>query len=857
MAVPSRGSIVIDGVTYLRNEGPNAPVRRVDRLPHTSRAPIGEARYDVYDDGAFYAQAQWGGGIGQERLLAGDQVLTGIFDGRSGKAFPARKSLGTAATAINGRLFTMGDELYCLTTSGTIRGVSAGATDSDTGGFFPKDQNPCVTSNNCRLYVGTNGEVYRWFETGADSDIQQVTPPNMTDVDCVAAYGRFVYAFGYMTISSSISTAQSNTDSATDPSNTFYADFDNRPKSKSVLVGVIQGIRSSNDDPSWVVPEGWRLERTTSVAAAGSGEYLMTSIFTCARPSEARTHGPFRCTGDFTDWSCSWHEVEGVRQDKVVQKILTTTGTALTGISSGTFTGLQSSFILAGHLMDSTVTGYTEPSAFTDRIDTTVGDAYHWIGYDESSGASTTPEDATIGGTPAGIGWGIVLEPRDASGAPGFSYRRWDLAGSATYKQMVVAYTEDEGDDWHYIYTAVGSGISEVLNAMAAGGTLYLVTKNGLYEMEEQELITLDASAEETVDVVFRGPVSSFSKPASSYGNWMAEYEQVIYYNLGTTIRRYAPRGEDTEVWPLRDWALPVGNIDCLVSGEGGIWFSTEGHLFLYNGRGTHCLAKEATSNDFKSLALYEGRMYHRRALYLNFAYPTSRPDHYLSASDCTTGKIITSALDFEKTNLWKLLTVFELQYRFTSSTNAGQIDLYYFSSCATGVGDPGSEFDGSGVTWTKIGSVTSTSAGFSEFTRGSWDLDPVKRVRCRRMYLRIDLIPGTSGYPILEAVVAHGVTANPEKKQIQVPLIGQVGLPDKNGDVFYDTDSDVVSMVQALLALRGSQDLLTLEYDDGSGSSVSYDVVTSLHDDALIEEIDGDGEGMTTLVNLAFDEVP
>ena len=70
----------LGGKGYMRVA--DAYANRADAVPGTARSVQGEGRYDYFPADAFLAMADFGGGVGQGRLVKADTRLSGVGDGR-------------------------------------------------------------------------------------------------------------------------------------------------------------------------------------------------------------------------------------------------------------------------------------------------------------------------------------------------------------------------------------------------------------------------------------------------------------------------------------------------------------------------------------------------------------------------------------------------------------------------------------------------------------------------------------------------------------------------------------------------------------------------------------------------------
>jgi hypothetical protein len=395
--------------------------------------------------------------------------------------------------------------------------------------------------------------------------------------------------------------------------------------------------------------------------------------------------------------------------------------------------------------------------------------------------------------------------------------------------------TVDEGATWADIFPTTSTGISEPRAAVALGGFLYFTTATGLYALAAEEHEFEDH--QKSIIVALKGPLDRWDVPYSSdmvapAGQHLDVFDGILYYNVGATVRFYAPNGTGQQLWPPPSWGWVVGEVRHVIAGEFGIYFAAAGVLWRYNGRGFMPLFKQTNSGEFDYLHWFQGRLYAKAdpAIYYKFIYPSSRPDVAgLTVSDLTTGYVVTSKIDFEKVAEYKVLRTFDTHAQFSATSDSGTITLEY-RNADTGLHPDAYLPDDATITWTSIGTHTIADGNVKQFT-----ISPPAELRA--IFLRATLAVGASGYPILEAMIADGRAVMPAVHRFTATLDLSTDAKDRSGAAMYTGASEVNAAVDELfLVMSGTPRYLTLAYVDDDDTATSYTVTREQSLDQLRE---------------------
>mgnify|MGYP001609984555 CR=1 FL=1 len=181
---------------WMRYRPPQAPpinVSEQDAVPSTTRSAEGEGRFDTYQVTAFHAEADWGGGVGQERVRAGDAFLQGpCLSNYAGMLTCTKKRIQESDGGVTSYYFRRGTTLYGLTAGFIETTGTAGSQARTAGTIYQKP----VTSANDYVYwpqdSGGSRVLHQWVGSGAPT---AVTPPSVTP-HVVSPLGRVMWCIG-------------------------------------------------------------------------------------------------------------------------------------------------------------------------------------------------------------------------------------------------------------------------------------------------------------------------------------------------------------------------------------------------------------------------------------------------------------------------------------------------------------------------------------------------------------------------------------------------------------------------------------------------------------------------------------
>lgn len=883
MSIPSGYDIAIDGTGYLRDSDAESIIGRADRLPVTTRAAMGEGRFDTYQDDAYYAQANFAGGMGQERLYAQDAYLVGSCLTQWGRIFPALKKGGTLVAGSSGRYFRFGNALYNMV-DGVPDGVynPSGPVPTDATGTTGSHSviHPVTTTINNTVLFPSAGQtaLHRW----RSGNVETVTPPGAANVDAVATLGRFVYALGRENTPQGPTVVQSGRDVVTVADiNTTLAQATsqlpggadavswNFPNSQSASPSTFNGFEIGNTllvgmvfknasalrtiaippDNRWIPLRSAGL-RGTKTAASN----VQVQIWMLPKVEKPVERMDFSFSGDPVTMAVGWVELSGLDPKTIVEDMnssAATVGTPVTTATTGAALGSSRSDFYFGVLgVPDAGVGLAVSAGWTAVYDSEVNDGADTdlefvIAYDiESTGTNTLSDTIS-----SNLYAGAIVSLR-GNGV------------TTSQKSVVLWYSEDEGENWRKVSGVGGPGLGQVRAMHAAQGALWVATDRGLFIIDVEEQALTDGSFKQ--NAAMTGPVDEWNQPyESNYtANWLAVFEGAIYYNLGGTVRRFIRNGVAAVIWPTPEWAITTGGspVTSLVAGEGGLFWSAGGVVWNFSGRGMHVLGEGEGP-----LFLHRGRIYVTGEQYFMLPYPHARPDQSNptfpegrtggGGTIYQTGYLVTSALDFDAPLLDKLISRFATQCRFTAATNSGSVTLQYALGCTAGPDPSWGGLDGAptGVTWVDIGTHVYADGGIKTYGRKEgWDL-AADEISCRRLYLRLVIEPGTEGYPIVEALAAYGLIKLPNRKQLTIPIRAFVGQPGSDGATKYLDSEDVADVLDQLEALRDSSQAFDVLFDDGD-EEISYRVVAAEQDQALRGRM---RSGLDLSVQARFIELP
>lgn len=816
---PTRHDIGIAGVGYLR--APDAQIQRQDLVPATSRAALGEGRYDSYQSESFVAQAEFSGGAGQRRLVDTSSYLTGYGDSRWGPFFPPKRQQSAPDGGTTSYFFARDETLYGLTES-AIETIGSAASVARPAGT-PLHR-PVVSGTSAAFWV-QGSTLYKWSGSGSPTDI---TPAGITPY-VAERYGKWMWLLGKRTRPSAISVVQSRVASARNRDN-LAVGWSQPTVAGNTLIAIVWS-KGANRTLDSLSSTGWQLAGSSNDSASfGAIEVLVMPGAESRSGSEMFTFDAVA-----TDCGVALIEVAGLRLRAVVDVSSSATdtdtgvtSTSVTGASTTTGTLAQSKAIVIRALAanDSAENIAIDTGGGWTLVGAMGGVSHSWSTATGPSKSKATVAYQIVSATTSVTGTASINRASAVSGTVGSGAVVVALKGTeltADTDQFVMLYSNDDGASWTEVTPTTSTGIGRPLAAWPAYGFLWFTTATGLYQMSAEER----TFADQTEDVlVGLREVDRWSLPydAGAAGTQVVAWDGLVYWNVGSTIRRYAPGGSASQVFPNERWATVTGKIQGMTAGEGGIYFGCGGYLWCYNGRGLHPLAREGAPGTFDALHWHQGRLYCKGdpARYVEFRYPSSRPDLALTAPDTfETGYVVLSEIDFDKVSEYKVINAFQLQGYFTGGATAaesGTLTLDYVVADA-GAADPGRLGGGAtSLPWVTVGSLSVADGGTKTFTLAT-------PVVAKRLYLRVTLTPGSVGYPVLLAPIAYGRAVMPSAERIVAGLKLFTGQRDKRGEVVYATDADVKAAVDALRALRRATNAayFTVEYVDEIGGVETY----------------------------------
>lgn len=838
---PTKHDVGINGVGFMRAASGEGTIQRQDFAPATARAALGEGRYDTFQTESFLAQVDWEGGAGQGRLNAKDMFLTGVGDSRyEGRFFPARKKITESDGGSTSHYASVGSALYGFTDT-AIETVGTATSQARTAGNLVCK--PVVSGNGAVMWVqdnaGTNA-LFRWTGSGSPAN---VTPSGIVP-DIVSRYGKWMWCFGRRTRLPDISIEQSRFQTTGGNSRDRVAlSWTNPTTAGNTLLAAVVGATPTSFPAGWMQIEKYQ-EMTLyliegSDTRAGNEQFILGAATT-------------------NDITVILIEIAGVMSRGAIDILLTSQSTATVAATStttdttatGTLSQAKSLVLTFSRMQHSAVdvVSATSEIGYTEVVDTQKAQASRQaVVYVSSKQTSATTSEAnTIQATLSGASSGTFMHENITLVLKGTEL-------TAPVEQFTIHYSENDGASWREVAPISSTGIGRPRAALAAQGYLWFTTDAGLYHFAAEEQTYADQIA--TVLVAIRGPLDQWSVPydTDAIGTQLTIWDGALFYNVGATIRRFAIGGQGNQLWPTTGWATIAGKIQALTSGEGGIYWGSEGYLWCYDGRGFHQIAAEPAPGDLNTLHWHQGRLYFRDdpASYFDFRYPSTRPDMVFTApTPFTTGYMVTSETDFEKVNVLKVIRQFEAHANFTAGTTeieSGFIDIDYLIGC-NGTNDPGKLGGGAtSLTWVNVGRISVVNGGTRALTLAT-------PLECHRLYLRATLVPGTLGYPILTGVVVYGRALMPSVKRFVATLAISTGVRDKTGAYLYPDSPSVKQAVDHLLAQRDGS-AFTMAFVDERGGTADYLVTAESLNDWLTQEKRETGIGW--LAQFAALEVP
>lgn len=779
-------------------------VVRQDAVPATSRAALGEGRYDLFQADSFAAQATWAGGAGQSRMVATDAYLSGVCDSRwAGHLFPARKLIGITGSASS----------FFFHRDATVYGFHAnaiyqlGSATTFAGGGNPRHQ-PVVDGNNDVFYVTTTNALYKWTGSGVATNITANLGTGVTPY-VVTTYHRYLWCLAMQNYEATPTTVQHKAHAGVAKMHGYALNA--RPRSGNLLtLAIATGSAATVDS----VPEGWILAYSNT-----NNANIQTHLYyKAAEPNESR--GGQITLSAAQDAVIVIAEWEGMDARGILNTQNGNSGAAVTSIAPGSITTTEADTIVILFHAGDAATALAPPAGYTELVEASITGTRAALSYKVLSATAT--ENPTATATTSGNLSALIM-----------AFKGNTITTDTT--RFVPYYSSDGGNTWDPAFSETGTGVETPTAAHAAGGSLWFTTPRGLYQMGVDDEEYVDGHVK--LNVFLRGKIDTFNYPsnAANVGLWIGNWQGALYYGVGQTVRSFplgaAGSAEGRQVWPTEDWGTSGGNVAALVTGEGGVYFGADGILWCYNQRGFHPLAT-TTAASYNHLYWHNGRLYvaaSGSAQYYDFGYPSLRPDASFTApTNFETGYWVSSEIDFEKLDVSKFLSQFQTSATFTDLTSTGgTITLEYL---ITDVGaQPGREGgSGSVATWTVIGTHAGNEGNIKTFTP-----TPIKAKAIR---LRATLTPGTSGYPILKAVVVNGRSIMPTVKRFVIDLDLTSGANDKASTQIYPNTASVWAAVDELNDLRNGTDTFTLTIVEPDGGTSAYTVTAEQMQDSIIK---------------------
>ena len=843
MALPTfdatKHDVGINGIGYMLTSG-----QRQDLRPATSRASAGEGRYDFYETESYVALSRFGGGAGQQRLEDSGSYGTGVGDGRYGRWFPARKWQTADYGNASEGFFAIGSRLFGITTTGIEQIHHATNTWSRTLGNITSPVR--VSGNGYAFWTQAVSGKQRLFKFNPDVGApEDCTPPGMSNVSVVAPYGTAMWAFGTYLQESDPAIVQSVTNASVDAN---IVNWNQAPELGNVCFVVVVANVVQGETPTPAVTGYTKIEEVLPTGNGGVRKPYTAVFAKAADPQDVNAVMTGFTADSNNTYKLYLFEVAGLEgtyastlpiPDAKVKSATPYTTFSSVG-DSNVFLPWENEFIFSIWNQtdyNSVVSSITPEAGFTELVD-----AAPWSGaasnIEISWKATSAIEDTEYTKTSSPGG---TAHTNDRAAHITLAYRasRFDVDTDL----FMVSKTNDDGITWTDAISPQSTAIEQPKSALAAQGFLWFTTPQGLYYLEEA---VNPASGNAMVNI--KGPFDRWSVPydVAKTGDSLDVYEGLFYYNLGASVRQFAPGGQGRHLWPPPDWATVSGKVQSLAASEGGVFFGAAGFLWVYDTRGFHPLAAEPAANAFNQLFWHQGNLYcsGSKVKYIEFKYPSARPDVVFSDGHAfDVGYWVSSELDFEKVNVLKIIRTFELQGYFVG-TSPGTLQLHYMTGCA-GNPDPLSlGGSASGATWTSIGSLTSADGGVKTFQLAT-------PLLCKRLFLRVTCTPSSTGFPVLQAAIAFGRTMMPTNETFPLNLHLSTDTVDRQSNKLYPTDDDVEDALTALRNLRNgtTAKYFNLVWANPDGSTETL-VVTP---DALTEPAPLFNNQGGVTVNVAF----
>ncbi len=840
------------GSVYGWQRSRQGQVQRADLVPATSRAALGLSTYDSYQIDAFLAQNTLEGGAGQGRFSAGDKYLSGLGDAWPGHYFPQRLKQTAASTGgtttwymvrrpigAAAILYGMDANSINIITTATERARSAGVIGCK----------PVVTGSQFAFWCqGTAGarDLYSWDgnTANAPADItSRLAGAQSPDVTALYERGLWVLGTGTPTVTPAIAGSGANFAHKTFGHVTSATmSLVTESTAGNLLLLAVQ-VEDTGTPTALPTPEGSWL--TAANDRAGDNT---TWLF--YRPNAPATE---TVTVGFSETASGVRiaviEVEGIKQVTPMQGSNSVARTGSTDGTTPTITAVASGIAFAVLASSAATTWSTYSANWSELFDTGAASTSTMAVVYTTTAASTDDTVATAAGAGDIVS---IIANFTVTTTP---------AGSLMFKAWRSI---DEGATFEDIFATTSTGIGEPRAALATGRELYFTTSGGmLYALAAEEREFEDH--QEVVNVAIRGPIDAWDVPLTNEGSgagpdiagkWLATYDGSLFTNVGPSVRQLpigGVTGSGRQVWPNQEWDWMIGEVRCVITGPDGLYFSVRANasydvLFRYNGRGFVPLLK-ATAGELDYMHFHLGRLYTTTnpSSYYQFKYASTRPDQAgLTVADFTTGYHVSSKIDLEKVNQWKVIGKAFTEVEWSATSASGTVTLAYYVSTNGLHPEIYLPDDESVITWTTIGTHTVADGNFKEYT-----IDPP--IEAKAFWLRTKNEVGVSGYAKIEAYGVDGVTLMPPVDGFTLPLTISTGTRTRGATQtnLYPTMDEVVEALDLLDTLRlpsSSPRYLTLYFVNENGDYDEYTVVMErkieritgfVHDNSMAAEVD------------------
>lgn len=821
--------IGIAGTGWMRYQPPDSKsvnVSEQDAAPSTTRAAEGSGRFDSYQVTSFHAEDDWGGGVGQERVRAGDAFLQGpCLSQYGGLIGPTKKRIQEADGGTTTWYMRRGTTLYGMT-AGFIETIGTAGSQARTAGAI--QCRPVSSANDYQYWVQLNTgvlELDQWVGSGAPT---VVTPPGVLP-RVVAPLGRAMWCIGTRQIESSGTLVQSKSRILASANNINLVP-DTAPLVGHVLVAAI-----STEGASSIVAEGdgWVLA-DSYYGGVESALFLKTVTRSGDTSHNFTFSGNVPCVGTIMEFS-GIHPIS-----PFLDSISDVDTSADATINSGTLTADTYGAVIAFYTLNTNDSASSHTNSFTELIDSSFSAATcrSIISYKVQTTSASTA--ATVTSSPHQA-LTLGLRPN---------------AITTDLTQVVFLFSRDEGASWEEAFVGDSAGLPIPIAALGSLGRLWWTTDRGLYSLTATEVFN-PSTGEQVIEAAVQGPIVEWSVPftTANVGTWLAMHNGLIYFNVGATMWRYTPGGTGEQVWPNPQWSTITGDVKAIISGEGGIFFSAAGHLFFYDERGFHDLLIEGTAGEFDYLYWHGGKLYTKGdpSYYYDFKYPSSRPDHsHILAATYAPGNYISSRWDADKVDSIKVIKKFILEARWTAATDSGTITMEY-AIAENNNTDPGrAGGTASAMTWVSIGTMTVSDGRTKIF-------DLATPIEALSIYVRLTITPGTTnGVPLLRGWAVHGDAIMPKVDRFVAALAIGTNVANISSDRLYHTSADVKEAADFLRTLRKAETsprYFTINIKDEIGADQAYVVIPEQL------TIEGEGqqgtEGFFELATFAMRRLP